>query len=425
MGFPHLLSTGFGSIRSRPAGRRRDGGFVLITMAVCAAALLACIGLGIDAAYLQLIKTRMQTAADAATVGGVQERKQNGSAGVVTAAKSDSALNGFTDGQNSVAITVNNPPGTGYYSKDSTAVEVLISQNVNTLFMSVLGLTSVSVKVRSVARLGTGPDCLYVLDQSSSNAFSISGGANLTVNCGVIVDSSSAVALNASGGAHVNATAIDIVGGYQLSGGAVLSPTPSTHVSAESDPLSYLTPPAVGACWQNNWSASGGAVKSITPGVYCGGINISGGATVTMSSGTYILLGGGLNVSGGSKLTGSGVTFYNTAGPGHPYRAVNLSGGTTLQLSAPTTGSLAGILFYQDPSVASPSPSTLSGGTSTKFDGALYFPTSALSYSGGAASNYTIIVCKTVSFSGGTTLNSDYSSLPGGSPVKGSAVLSE
>ncbi|MGA7234203.1 MAG: hypothetical protein WBY44_00890, partial [Bryobacteraceae bacterium] len=61
----------------------------------------------------------------------------------------------------------------------------------------------------------------------------------------------------------------------------------------------------------------------------------------------------------------------------------------------------------------------------TLFDGALYFPTSALSYSGGAASDYTIIVAKTVSFSGGTTLNSDYSSLPGGSPVKGNAVMSE
>ena len=175
-------------------------------------------------------------------------------------------------------------------------------------------------------------------------------------------------------------------------------------MSPESDPLSYLTPPSAGYCTQSNWSASGGAVKAITPGVYCGGINISGGATVTMSSGTYILLGGGINVSGGSKLTGSGVTFYNTAGPGFPYGGVNFSGGTTLNLSAPTTGSLAGILFFQDPSISSPSPSTLSGGTSTVFDGALYFPTSALSYSGGAASDYTIIVSKTISFSGGSNL---------------------
>ncbi len=267
-------------------------------MVVCSVALLVCIGLGVDAAYLQLMKTRMQTAADAAAVGGVQERKQNGAAGVATAAKADSALNGFTHGQNSVTVTVNNPPAAGYYTSDSSAVEVRISQNVDALFMSVLRITSVSVSARSVARQGAGTSCLYALDPSASNAFSISGGANLTVNCGVTVDSNSTLALNASGGAHVTATGISIVGGYQLSGGAILSPTPTTHATAESDPLSYLTPPSVGSCSQTNWSASGGAVKAITPGVYCGGINISGGATVTMASGTYILLGGGINVSG-------------------------------------------------------------------------------------------------------------------------------
>jgi hypothetical protein len=144
-----------------------------------------------------------------------------------------------------------------------------------------------------------------------------------------------------------------------------------------------------------------------------------------MAAGTYILLGGGLSVSGGSTLTGTGVTFYVTGGPGHSYGAVDLSGGTNLQLSAPTTGPLAGILFYQDPSITSPAASSLSGGTDTIFNGALYFPTSAVNYSGGAASAYTILVSKTVSITGGTTLNSNYSSLPNGSPVKGYAALSE
>jgi hypothetical protein len=167
-------------------------------------------------------------------------------------------------------------------------------------------------------------------------------------------------------------------------------------------------------------------VKYITPGVYCGGISISGGATVTMSAGTYILLGGGLSVSGGSILSDtSGVTFYNTYGTGHPYGAISLSGGANVQLIAPTTGPLAGILFYQDPTVVGGAASTFSGGTSTFFEGALYFPTTALSYSGSATANYTIIVAKTVSFTGGSTLNANYSSLPGGSPVKGNAALSE
>jgi hypothetical protein len=405
--------------------KRRTHGFVLVTVVVSTVAMLACIGLAIDAGYLQLVKTRMQTAADAAALGGVQERKQNGSAHVVDAARADAGLNRFTDGQNSVAVTVNNPAASGFYASDPSSVEVLISQDVRTLFMGVLGFTSVTVRARSVARQGPGSSCLYTLDPAASNAFSISGGATLAVNCGVIVDSSSSSALSASGGAQVTATSINVAGNYQSSGGAVLSPTPSAHVSPESDPLAYLTPPAVGACGPSGWSASGGVTKAITPGVYCGGINISGGSTVTMSAGTYILLGGGLNISGGSKLSGTGVTFYNTSGTGHAYGAINISGGTTLQLAAPTTGSLAGILFYQDPTIASPAPSSVSGGATTVFDGAFYFPTSALSYSGGSASNYTIIVSRMISFSGGTTLNSNYASLPLGSPVKGTAALGD
>ncbi len=406
--------------------KRRKRGFVLVTMVVSTVAVLACVGLAIDTGYLQFVKSRMQTAADAAAMGGVQEIRQNGSTHAADAAKADSALNGFTDGQNSVVVTVNHPPLSGYYSSDGTAMEAIVSQNVHTLFMSVLGFHTVTVRARSVARQGSGSSCLYTLDPTANNAFSISGGASVTLGCGVLIDSNSNTALNASGGADVTATSIGIVGNYQASGGAVVSPTPVTHISSAANPLSYLTPPPVGACWQNNWSASGGVVTAISPGVYCGGISISGGSTVTMSAGTYILLGGGLKVSGGSILSDTaGVTFYNTYGTGHPYGAISLSGGANVQLIAPTTGSLAGILFYQDPTVVGGAASTFSGGDSTVFQGTLYFPTTSVSYSGGATAKYTILVAKTVSFSGGSTLNADYSSLQNGSPIKGNAALSE
>ena len=405
--------------------RRGTRGFVLVTMAISSAAVLACVGLAIDTGYLQLVKSRMQTAADAAAVGGVQEIRQNGGARVTDAARADAALNGFTHGQNSVSIAVNNPPAAGYYTSDHAAVEVIISQDVGTLFMGVLDFRSVSVRARAVARQGSASSCVYVLDPGASNAFSASGGANVVVNCGILVDSSSSNALQASGGAQVTATSIAVTGNYSSSGGAVLSPAPVIHVSPTDDPLANLTPPAVGECDQSGFNVSSGLSKTIAPGVYCNGISISGGSQVTLQAGTYILLGGGLNLSGGSTLTGTGVTFYNTGEAGHPYHAINISGGTTVTLSAPTSGSLAGILFYQDASISSGQQSSVSGGASSVFDGALYFPTTPLSYSGGTASAYTIIVAKTVSFSGGSTLKNDYSSLPGGSPVKGNAVLAE
>jgi hypothetical protein len=281
------------------------------------------------------------------------------------------------------------------------------------------------VTARSVARRGPGTTCLHVLDPSASSAVSASGGAVVQVNCGVQINSSSNSALSVSGGARLAATQVNIVGSYSASGGGIISPAPTIHVAVEPDPLAQVPAPAVGACTQTDFSVSSGDVRTISEGVYCGGISVSGGSRLTLNPGTYILKGGGLSVSGGSYLTGAGVTFYNTFAAGYSYGAVSLSGGTYNTLSAPTTGPLAGILFFQDRNLVSGAASSLSGGATSRFDGALYFPKTALTYSGGTGTEYTIIVANTLSFSGGTTLNSNYSSLPAGPPVKGSAALSE
>jgi Flp pilus assembly protein TadG len=388
-------------------------------------AVLSLVGLAIDTGHLQLAKIRMQTAADAAALGAVQERKNNSAADFVAPARADAAFNGFTHGQNGVSVTVNSPPVTGFYTADSTAVEVLIHRDVKTFFMALGGFHTMGVKARSVARRGPGTTCMHILDPTASSAVSASGGAIVQVNCGVHINSSSNTALSVSGGARITATQVNIVGSYSASGGGVISPAPAIHVATEPDPLAHVPAPAAGACTSTNYSVSGAQVRTISEGVYCGGISVSGGSRLTLNPGTYILKGGGLSVSGGSYLTGAGVTFYNTFAAGYSYGAISLSGGTYNQLSAPTTGPLAGILFFQDRSLTSGAASSLSGGATSRFDGALYFPKTALSYSGGTGTEYTIIVAKTLSFSGGTILNNNYSSLPAGPPVKGNATLSE
>jgi hypothetical protein len=413
------------AISVRP--KRRVGGFVLTTMAAVTAVMMECIGLAIDTGYLELIKTRMQAAADAAAVGGAQELKANGSANLVTAAQNDAALNGFTNGQNSVTIAVHNPPTSGNYTADSTAVETTVSQSVSPLFMGLLGFTSLSVTARSVAHQGTanGGGCLFTLDPTASGAFSLSGGVQLASQCAVQVNSSSATAMSVSGGTSLTAPSIGVVGGYSLSGGSSISPMPTTGVQAVTDPLANLPAPSVGGCNYTNTNIANGAIRTLSPGVYCNGISVSGGANVTFNPGTYILKGGGLQLSGGCTATGADVLFYNTAGSGFGYSGISFSGGTRDVLSAPTTGTYAGILFFQDRSISSPAASSFSGGASALLNGTLYFPTSTLSYSGGTGTAYTILISKKISFSGGAMLNNNYSSLPAGSPIKGSVALSE
>ncbi len=413
------------AVRGTARACRSRRGYVMVTILVSLTALLSFLGLGIDVGYEEYVKTRMQTAADAAAVGGAQELRASGATNLVAAAKGDAAANGFTDGSNGVAITVNNPPATGYSTGNSSAVEVLISRNVPTFFMELIGISSGTVQARAVALLGSGTSCFYALDPAASGAFSVSGGVNVQVNCGIMVDSSSSTSMSVSGGSTVTAAYIDLTGRDTVSGGSTVSPAPVTGVAASSDPLASLPKPSVGSCTYTGKSVSGGATVTLSPGTYCAGISISGGSTVTFNPGTYVIKGGGLSLSGGSTITGSGVTFFNTAATGYGYGPISLSGGTTVRLSAPTTGSLAGILFFQDSSVGAGAASSFSGGASAILNGTLYFPTTGLTYSGGSSSAYTIIVADAVNFSGGSTLNNNYSSLPGGSPVKGGATLSE
>ena len=123
---------------------------------------------------------------------------------------------------------------------------------------------------------------------------------------------------------------------------------------------------------------------------------------------------------GTSSLTGNGVTFYNTQDALHPYAPIYTQDGNTLNLTAPTSGTYAGILFFQDRSVVSAAPNIIAGG-SAKLEGALYFPTTPLIFSSqsAVAAAYTIIVAKTISNQVNTfNVANDYSSLAKGSPIK-------
>jgi hypothetical protein len=73
-----------------------------------------------------------------------------------------------------------------------------------------------------------------------------------------------------------------------------------------------------------------------------------------------------------------------------------------VNFSAPTSGPLAGVLLFQDRSVKSSLPNSLLNIGNSQLNGLLYFPTTAVLYSGGSASSPgpTIVVADTVNFSG-------------------------
>jgi hypothetical protein len=129
-------------------------------------------------------------------------------------------------------------------------------------------------------------------------------------------------------------------------------------------------------------------------------LSIQSGATATLNPGIYYI-NGNLTVSGGASLSGTGgVTFYITNGG-----AVTISGGSTLNLTAPTSGAYNGILFYQDS--ADTNTFTFSGGSSGTINGIFYIPGAQLNLSGGSGEVFNVdLVVGTLNVSGNSSLNS-------------------
>jgi hypothetical protein len=413
--------------------RKNDDGQVLIGAALALVVLMGFAGLAIDMGVLRYERRLQQSAADAAAIAGASNLAYGG---VTTGAQNAAAANGFTDngsGQVSnctgsgaaigtVCVQVNNPPASGPNAGKSGYVEVIVATVQPTYFMQVLGVRQETVSARAVAVNLPGNGCVYALGPSTAGieGIDINGKATLDAgNCGVVDNGN----LDTSGNAlTINAGTFSVSGAYSKNGpgGSVncafssASACPAVGAPTGANPLaSLLTPPAVGT----PVAFSGSPVAGTT----YNGISLNGGTTV-FPAGTYVISGGNFNVGGNATIKGTGVTFYFTNG------ATFVAVGTpVIQLSAPTSGSYKGILFYQDPNDAN-GPS-LGGDSSSFYQGAVYFPSATLTFFGNntfnASAAYTIVVAGQIALSGhpDVVVNSDYSTL-GGSIIT-NPVLSE
>jgi hypothetical protein len=200
-------------------------------------------------------------------------------------------------------------------------------------------------------------------------------------------------------------------------------------------------------------SIAAGANVTFNAGTYTvnGGITDAGSTVNFNASGAsnpaiYILNGGGLVLGSGgfggfgTTSTGAGVMFYNTGtGAGSCvtcYGPITSTFGNTTSMTAPATGTYAGILFFQDrnnPQAASFGTNFCfffgCGGNTSTLQGGYYFPDAPVSFTFdfGTNAQYSFLVAKDITWAFSFTFNNNYSTLPGGvSPLPvGHAALIE
>ena len=301
--------------------------------------------------------------------------------------------NGFTSGsKQKVTFTSGTGTASGVYATYWATVKV--SETVPFLFSVVNGGTQTTLTARSTVGYipATSGGCVYVIAPTGAS-LTMNGNTSLTTGCGVWDDSTDSNAINLSGAntsiVATGGASVKVVGGYGCYGGTTtcITPTPTTGAANSGDPLSGLDAPADTTCTTPPSLSHGqnpitNATGTVT---FCGAFGVGNNEEADFAAGTYIFKSGGgnscgLSVSGqGTIKSTGGVTFYFEGSC-----SVSISGGATVQLSAPTSGDYAGVLMFQDR--ANSTTASLTGGTSQIMNGIVYFPNALLHYTGGSSS---------------------------------------
>ena len=436
--------------------KQGERGFTILFYALMITVVLAFTGLAVDVGYLQWQQRLMQGAADAAAMGALREMElgrtdANPKNDLTTAAQGDAALNGFTNGQNSVTVSFNNPPTSGTFQGQTTAGQVVISKPYPTFFMRILGTNSVTLSAQAVAQtttsFGSIGGCIFALAAANeADALNLESGTTLNSSCSAISESNNTEAFKMAGSDTWNMTShnahVGVVGGYKMAGSATIVDTTVTPnvtenpvtITSPGDPLINTAAPTTSTVTggiQSSNSASYSknsmpANNTLNPGIYCGGISVgnTGGNTLKFNPGIYVLAGGGFTLGSQSKVSGTGVTFYSTYSSGWGCSGGSTTdagvlwfdGQATANFTAPTSGTCVGMLFFQDRTL-NPGGSKIVGGSGSTFDGALYFKKSSLQMAGNnSTSGYMVIVANTIDINGATKLGNNYTTLSDPNP---------
>ncbi len=356
------------------------------------------------------------------------------------------------------------------------AVKVSITADPQTYFPGPIGSVK-SIGAEAVAEItGGGYVCMVGLDADAPSTLNMSDKARVTAEkCAIYSNSKNKASLKLHSLARVKAELVCVAGGISGPESAVTPNKPITDCPVLQDPLRDRPEPNVGLLQCSNILGADSILgkdllgkdgkllslkellggqglvrgllkgellarktiledilagdlvgnlapgvlvtgnQELSPGVYCGGINIIGG-NVKLKPGTYILNNGGLVVANGGKLEGENVGFYLTGALG--LSTIQFAPSSQISLTAPRTGDMAGMLFFEDRDVLFKFPHVIASNNARELVGTIYLPGNPLAINSqdpiADQSDYTVIIARKFEMKDGPelVLNTDYENSP-------------
>jgi Flp pilus assembly protein TadG len=339
--------------------KRDEKGTVLTAFAVAAIPIGLAVAGAVDFARMFTHRTQMQAQTDAAALAAAISLKGG---------KAEIAQRYFTN----TAI-----PSTVSTMASGLSVTVTATSHVPSPFLSIIGTKTLQASTTATAlRMQDGPPaCILALNETASGAVTFSGSSSTTaIGCAIYSNSSSPSAISVQGSATVKADGFCSVGGF--SGPAALEAVAQENCNPAADPFSTMPTPTASGCSYNNLTVQPNKSRNLVAGVYCGGLDIKGDAT--LAKGIYFIKDGALSISSQSNVSGKDVTFI-LLGKGAGF---SINGGASIDLSAPMTGDHAGMLIFQDRASNVGAGNTLNGNANTLLNGTIYTPTQTVTING-------------------------------------------
>jgi len=414
-----MRHTAFITTTLRDVLNSRSGGTLTLT-AVVFPAVLGFSGLALDGAHWYQQRRDTQSMVDAAAVAGAYAKLDEVTLDQIrTVVRAEAIRNGYEDVAANEILVADVSAGGGN-ANALPLVEVVIRRQVPLYFAGMfLGGESTNIAARAVSGVrNLGPQCVIALDETASRAVEFNGNATADIGCGVASNSDSNEALYIGGSAILQANPAQAFGDIAIEGSGVLdSELPPLPFSPRvDDPFANLAPPPSPPCDLSGnanqpvkISDSADIIDSNGDGftTFCGDLELDG--TLTFDPGTFVIRNGDFTTKGNTNVTGSDVTVVLTGDGPSDVGNVHLNNNTVMDLNAPTSGPLEGVLFYQDPKADTPDDSVFNGGANLDLDGAIYMPKSHIQFSGGAGNpnNCLQLVSRTVTFIGNSFIRND------------------
>jgi Flp pilus assembly protein TadG len=380
---------------------RDESGASIIVIGLTLPAIIGAMALAAEVSYWQQHHRALQNAADAAAIAAAT----NNGTSYASEAKAVAALYGFRDGAGKVTVTAANPASASgcasncYTVTVADAVPLYLSQVVGYQGNTTVGnQRGVTLSATAIATTETAYSyCVLALAGSGQQGITSNGAPKADLQgCNTMSNTDATCHGHNLGANEGDAHGTDDGCGVQQNSNAptVSDPYASLASNIPSDscngtypqePAKKKDPPLPS---DNQWSGSMNFGAS--PAVVCGDQQLVGNTVV---NNTVVVIENGQLDTNGYTLQGSGLTIVFTGSNSSSYQYAPTGGGT-LDISAPTSGTWSGVAIYQDPSLTNGVNISAAGNSPTwDITGLVYLPHSSVTFSGAVNKSSTGTSC--------------------------------